>query len=82
MLSITYPQKPRTQPSLNKTQSKIKKSAVSQICKRVQYVLQKTVLIVGTIKDEICNHHVAKNKIEVFIDKKRGDELVYTKLFN
>jgi hypothetical protein len=47
-------------------------------------VYKKTVLIVGTHKDDkFVINHVAKNKIEVsfIVLKTRGDELVYTKLF-
>jgi hypothetical protein len=47
-------------------------------------VYYKTVLIVGTHKDDkFVINHVAKNKIEVsfIVLKNEGDELVYTKLF-
>jgi hypothetical protein len=47
-------------------------------------VYYKTVLIVGTHKDDkFVINHVAKNKIEVsfYRIKNEGDELVYTKSF-
>jgi hypothetical protein len=75
----------------DETIAKIKENIKSRRAQLVKYannynrVLQKTVLIVGTHKDDkFIINHVAKGKIEVsyYRIKNEGDELVYTKTFN
>jgi hypothetical protein len=67
-----------------KQKLKSRKAQLVKYASAYNKVLQKTVLIVGTQKDDkFIINHIAKNKIEVsiFRIKKEGDELVYTKSF-
>ena len=75
---------------MGSTQRQIKQNLKLRRAQLVKYaseynrVLQKTVLIVGTHKDDkFIINHVGKSKIEISVYriKKEGDELVYTKSF-
>jgi hypothetical protein len=63
---------------------KLRRAQLVKYASKYSNVLQKTVLIVGTHKDDkFVINHVAKNKIEVsfYRIKNEGNELVYTKSY-
>ena len=64
---------------------KIRRDQLQKYASNYYYVLQKTVLIVGTDKkDKFVINHKAENKLEVEVYrlKKEGQELLYTKEFS